>query len=195
MVLSRGGGKGGQKPLAPQGLQSLQGLFFRLKSVDRSPVPGFDIRDLARGNPDGLVPEDSLFSEDLDGLLIDEGPEKDTVAPVGLLSQKEAIRDDGDPDLFVLRDSVHVPDLRVVLHDEVKKGRVDPVVLLLRNQGESRAPFHGDDSMLDGSSRILGGMPARCLMAWITTLEAACRRGELLPVMMVPSLSSMAAPQ
>ena len=49
--------------------------------------------------------------------------------------------------------------------------------------------------MLAGRSRILAGMPARCLMAWITTLEAACRSGELLPVMMVPSFSSMAAPQ
>ena len=49
--------------------------------------------------------------------------------------------------------------------------------------------------MLAASSWILAGMPARCLMAWITTLEAACMSGELLPVMMVPSLSSMAAPQ
>ena len=53
--LSRGGGKGGEEPLAPQALQGLQGLFFRLKPVDRRPVPGFDVRHLARGDPDGSV--------------------------------------------------------------------------------------------------------------------------------------------
>ena len=49
--------------------------------------------------------------------------------------------------------------------------------------------------MVAGRSLILSGMPARCLIAWMTTLEAACIRGELLPVMIRPSGSSSAAPQ
>ena len=55
--------------------------------------------------------------------------------------------------------------------------------------------FRTDSVMDSGSSLIMDGIPARCLMAWMTTLEAACSSGELLPVTIVPSLSSIAAPQ
>ena len=38
-------------------------------------------------------------------------------------------------------------------------------------------------------------MPASCLTAFSTRLDAACMSGEFLPVTIVPSGSSMAAPQ
>ena len=49
--------------------------------------------------------------------------------------------------------------------------------------------------LLLGSRCILLGKLARCLVAFRIKLEAACISGEFFPVIMVPSLSSIAAPQ
>ena len=46
-----------------------------------------------------------------------------------------------------------------------------------------------------GKRCIFFGKSARCFVALITRLEAACMNGEFSPVTMVPSLSLMAAPQ
>jgi len=54
--------------------------------------------------------------------------------------------------------------------------------------------FFTESVMKGGSSLIFSEMPAMCFMAWITMLDAACMRGELLSVVIVPSFSSMAAP-